>query len=496
MKVLLLSLLLAMLSMLCLGQSPAGSNLTGRHVEPGMFPPTHDVSSTVPVMSIISNDTLVLLLDSIIEEYDPAASSGDKNHWQAFRYSQSGKLQDAYVHSGWTSPSSNFSKRRYNYHSGGSVSGISYYQQLIQGYPCMNTYESYFGLAVENEYFIYDNSNLLTEYLLERYGVDFERVFYYYDTLGQLTRIEKRRFDFDTQGLEDYERTLFFYDASGLDTMVYHDIKYPLHSQLIRSTITRKSYDASNRISSEHTYITSLQDTSDFRLRGIRLYEYDQFGNPSAYLNSLINDYGTFTDTSYYVHREYHRCFEAPDSIIVYNGQTFLNEFTDKYRWLYYYSGTTSCFPDSSTYQKWIKDSSDYSIAGPTHYYYDSLNNLIREVWWTLQPTGWAYRGERRHYYRWQNVTPISVEDRDPHFGNPDGLMVYPNPATDRLTVRLLNAAWFETALYDLSGRCVVERAQHATLDLSKLPPGVYLLNVYTHDHVLTRRVVKRQSSY
>ena len=433
---------------------------------------------------------MVLLPDSIIEEYQPPEASF--NRWEAFRYSQSGQIQDAYVHSGWTSPSGNFYKRSYDYHANGSVSSIYYYRQLIQGYPCINSYEYYFGPAIEKEYFMYDSSNLLTEYLFVRYGVDFERVFYYYDTLGQLIRIEQKMFDYDTQGLEDYSRTLFFYDASGLDTMVYRYIKFPEYPQLIRSSITMKSYDASNRIESEHSYSSSLQDTSDFKLSKIRLYEYDQFGNSSAYHTNLIKYYSTFTDTSYWVHREYHRCFEAPDSIIVYNGQTYLPEFTDRYRWLYYYSGA-SCSPDSSSYQKWIKDSSEYSMGLPTHYYFDSLNNLIREVWFkALQPTGWSYHGERRHYYRWQKITPISVEETDPHSGNPDGLVVYPNPATDRLTVRLPGATRFETALYDLSGRRVVERSQHATLDLSQLPPGVYLLNVYTHDHVLSRRIVKR----
>ena len=491
MKTLILLFVLAMVSLPCFGQSPAGTNLTGRHVEPGTFPHTHDVSSTVPVMSIISGDTLVLLPDSIIEEYGPAAPSVYLDRWQAFRYSQAGKITDVYNYVDWPVSLTNFHKRSYEYHPNGSVSSIYYYEQLIQGYPCINTYENYFGSAVDKEYFMYDSSNLLTEYLLVKHGVDFTREFYYYDSLGQLTRFEQQRFDYDTQGLEDYERKLFFYDASGLDTLVYHYIKYPEHPQLIRSTIIRKSYDALNRITNENAYTSTLQDTTDFKPKEFKQFEYDQFGNTSSALRWILTDYGTFTDTLYIVLREYHRCFDAPDSIIQYYGQTTLNEFTDKYRWLYYYSGT-SCFPDSSIYQKWDKDSSDYSMGAPTHYHYDSLNNLIREVWWTLKPAGWSYHGERRHYYRWQKITPISVEEIDIQSGNPDGLLVYPNPATDRLTVRLPGTTRFETALYDLSGRRVVERSQHATLDLSQLPPGIYLLNVYTHEHVLTRRVVKR----
>ena len=76
-------------------------------------------------------------------------------------------------------------------------------------------------------------------------------------------------------------------------------------------------------------------------------------------------------------------------------------------------------------------------------------------------------------------------------------LAAYPNPATDRLTVSYELAAAGELTLTDAAGRTVIRRPvaadrSSATLDLTDVTPGLYLLRVANDQVSSTRKVVVR----
>jgi len=76
------------------------------------------------------------------------------------------------------------------------------------------------------------------------------------------------------------------------------------------------------------------------------------------------------------------------------------------------------------------------------------------------------------------------------------GLMVYPNPFQDRLTVALPGSGAAQVALRDLTGRVVLALAPLAADQQLQLPPtmaaGMYLLEVHQSDVTALRRIEKR----
>ncbi len=86
----------------------------------------------------------------------------------------------------------------------------------------------------------------------------------------------------------------------------------------------------------------------------------------------------------------------------------------------------------------------------------------------------------------WVGQEEIMVKTFTP--GKP--FVVFPNPSDERLTVEFHhNPDGAEIGLYDLLGRCLIrlhhpKNTQRALLDVSHLPPGVYLLRVVTGDRV------------
>ena len=89
--------------------------------------------------------------------------------------------------------------------------------------------------------------------------------------------------------------------------------------------------------------------------------------------------------------------------------------------------------------------------------------------------------------YRTTEPVVVANEPEAPPSPTAEWLIIYPNPVTNRLTVET-SGSDEEVVLYDVLGR-VVQRtrlvAGKASLDLSALPAGVYVVRVGT----LTQRV-------
>jgi len=86
-------------------------------------------------------------------------------------------------------------------------------------------------------------------------------------------------------------------------------------------------------------------------------------------------------------------------------------------------------------------------------------------------------------------------ETPDPESVKPD-VLIYPNPATDELTITLIGVgelSGYKATLISSEGRMVqtfIIREINTLLDVSALQPGIYTLRIEDHENVLIRRLV------
>jgi len=74
-------------------------------------------------------------------------------------------------------------------------------------------------------------------------------------------------------------------------------------------------------------------------------------------------------------------------------------------------------------------------------------------------------------------------------------LKIWPNPVTDKLYISGLPLTGeSHLKLFDLSGRLVEESDKNLnqSLDLRRLDPGIYVLNIHLQDHVIRKKLTKK----
>lgn len=80
--------------------------------------------------------------------------------------------------------------------------------------------------------------------------------------------------------------------------------------------------------------------------------------------------------------------------------------------------------------------------------------------------------------------------------GKLSSITVYPNPFTNRLTLKLPQPEDFDISMTDLMGREVLHlapaRQEEIVLPTENIPPGIYLILARSHDKVFVEKVVKR----
>ncbi len=94
---------------------------------------------------------------------------------------------------------------------------------------------------------------------------------------------------------------------------------------------------------------------------------------------------------------------------------------------------------------------------------------------------------EREWVYR--TTEPVVVAGEPEVLPEPTAvpLVVYPNPADDRITVQGVEPGE-EVVLYDVLGRAVLRTRTPANIDVSALPPGVYVLRAGGESRLVTVR--------
>ncbi len=94
---------------------------------------------------------------------------------------------------------------------------------------------------------------------------------------------------------------------------------------------------------------------------------------------------------------------------------------------------------------------------------------------------------EREWVYRTTEPVVVAGEPEIPPAPTAERLVVYPNPATGRITVQGVEPGE-EIVLYDVLGRAVLRSRAPTDMDVSALPPGVYVLRVGRESRAVTVR--------
>ncbi len=72
-----------------------------------------------------------------------------------------------------------------------------------------------------------------------------------------------------------------------------------------------------------------------------------------------------------------------------------------------------------------------------------------------------------------------------------DGVLLYPNPSSDVVNIKLNNPEGFEKALlYSLEGR-VIQFTKSTTIDISSLASGVYIIEIYSDKGIVSKKLIK-----
>jgi hypothetical protein len=78
-----------------------------------------------------------------------------------------------------------------------------------------------------------------------------------------------------------------------------------------------------------------------------------------------------------------------------------------------------------------------------------------------------------------------------PATGHPEMIRVFPNPASDQLTVFIPdNQGAFNISLFSLSGQALVT-TQSSEIDLSGIPDGIYIVNIRTANYQVNKKITR-----
>lgn len=90
------------------------------------------------------------------------------------------------------------------------------------------------------------------------------------------------------------------------------------------------------------------------------------------------------------------------------------------------------------------------------------------------------------------NETGVSVEENRL---TPQNITIFPNPTQGKVKLSM-EAEMTHIEIFDLTGKEIMQiddiQSNEKSIDLSDIRPGVYLLNIHTSDHVITRKIIKQ----
>jgi hypothetical protein len=139
----------------------------------------------------------------------------------------------------------------------------------------------------------------------------------------------------------------------------------------------------------------------------------------------------------------------------------------------------------------------DFSVYGNTNGYPFYSNIMISENFTPAYYTGWTSGGVPSMSF---SLKGLGTTTNDIESNEIENVKVMPNPTSNEFTVSYIleNVSDVQYIMTDLSGRLVhIEKSfdvtnESKTFDISKLPSGVYLLNIVSNNGSSVKRIIKK----
>jgi hypothetical protein len=75
-----------------------------------------------------------------------------------------------------------------------------------------------------------------------------------------------------------------------------------------------------------------------------------------------------------------------------------------------------------------------------------------------------------------------------------EGILIYPNPTSEKINFEFANNNIQKIIIYDISGRALIKKTEirkKETIDLSSLKNGFYIINIHADNNVITTKIIK-----
>ena len=338
-------------------------------------------------------------------------------------------------------------------------------------------YDIYGNKLPKQEYYTFDENGNLTLYLLkyeDPWGldsnlIDYTRKEYTYE--GELLiHARIRDEDYNWNSNSDY---YYFYDNEGrliLDSLfideefaAFHEYEY-----VDRDTLKYK-YEKGFGYMSVTGYFFEQTDTSLLTT----ICESDTYEENSILADSI---------TEWYSYKYYLETFDA-------SGRTIFLSYSSEYpRYEIFYPGyraefnyTSNGMLSTETYYNWEGSADEGSYVESTRrsYEYDINGNLVVfvQTFWDARLESWEIEIRRDYFY--SPLTAIDVAQD----GEKPGLIVYPNPADEYISLQEEFDPLMQYKIYNTSGILVDSgKMVSNTLYIANLNPGVYFLELISEE--------------
>jgi hypothetical protein len=98
------------------------------------------------------------------------------------------------------------------------------------------------------------------------------------------------------------------------------------------------------------------------------------------------------------------------------------------------------------------------------------------------------------HNPEFETCFPVSTSVSILKFGNKKNIKIFPNPASDKITIHSLRSRIFEVEIYDLTGTCLYQNlnvgSNRVELKTDKLSKGMYVLKVRDEREKISQKMV------
>ena len=275
---------------------------------------------------------------------------------------------------------------------------------------------------------------------------------------------------------------------------------------------TERTYDANGNMTREIWYLWNTNNNQWAKFQKDE-FVYDVNGNIAQ------NTHYNWNSDSSLWHNQYDVLFTYDANLnLTEKSTTFYKPFQEntiarkKVEYTYYPDGKLSqlinYFMHDGT-SEWIGDTKEESVYDPdgnkTHrivtiwdktfwdnymtldYEYDINGNKTQETdnWWDRNKQVWFVRYKFHWYYSERNITGIP-DSRDM------GIRVFPNPATDLITVDPGDLNSLTLELFDIHGRCVFSQniSGHQHISVSQMQRGVYIYTIRSNQQVQQGKII------